>query len=151
VGGFAKDIFTINSKTDKYDNSDALALLVNNDIYKRVLGVWRTDSSQLWYAGEMVKWRKWTDTEWTSIAVNDNYTIEYNANGGYGYMDKETVLYDKSHTLTLNKFVRPEYTFKGWATNPNATTALYANGASVSKLISMGNTKVLYAVWQANT
>ena len=45
------------------------------------------------------------------------------------------------------------WTFLGWSTNPNATTATYAAGSTFSGSLwtKDGATVTLYAVWQANT
>ena len=82
----------------------------------------------------------------------NTYSVEYNANNGSGTMSNSSHTYDVAKALTSNSFTRTGYTFKGWSTSSTATTATYANGASVKNLTSTnGATVNLYAVWQANT
>ena len=50
-------------------------------------------------------------------------------------------------TLTSTIPTRYGYTFKGWATNPNATSATYQAGGSYTANESV----TLYAVWEINT
>ena len=80
-----------------------------------------------------------------------NITLTYNANGGTGAPGPETqkVEIGKSATFTVNATepTRENYTFKGWSTNENATTAEYKGNDKIT--ISTNTT--LYAVWEANT
>lgn len=72
------------------------------------------------------------------------YTIIYNANGGTGTVDSKTVV--AGQTVELDKGTGLSYsdhTFKGWGTNPSATTVL------TSPITPTGD-MTLYAVWQAN-
>ena len=43
------------------------------------------------------------------------YTIQYDPNGGSGYMPSETVRYSESFELRGNEFAKSGYVFKGWA------------------------------------
>ena len=78
-------------------------------------------------------------------------TLTYNANGGSGAPGPETkkVEIGKSATFTVSATepTRENYTFKGWSTNKNATTAEYKGGDS----ITINENTTLYAVWEANT
>ena len=77
-------------------------------------------------------------------------TLTYNANGGSGAPGPETkkVEIGKSATFTVSATepTRENYTFKGWSTNKNATTAEFIGGNSIT--ISQNTT--LYAVWEEN-
>jgi uncharacterized repeat protein (TIGR02543 family) len=73
------------------------------------------------------------------------YTIKYNANGGTGTMADSLGQLGQSVSLQANVFTRNNYRFLGWSTNPNATTATYADGASVNMTSTSGGT--LYAIW----
>lgn len=80
--------------------------------------------------------------------VANNYTINFNANGGNGTMSALAMTYDQSKSLTNNTFTRSGYVFAGWATSANGSVA-YANGAAVKNLTSEANGSVtLYAVWE---
>lgn len=80
----------------------------------------------------------------------NTYTVVYNANGGSGTMAPSTMTYDVTNgRLRVNGFYRPGYTFLGWSTNPNATSAQYTDQQSVSNLSTThGGRVTLYAVWQ---
>ena len=77
-------------------------------------------------------------------------TVGFNANGGAGAaMANEAFTYGAAAALTTNTYTRAGYTFLGWSTDKNATTATYADNASVSNLTATsGDTVTLYAIWQ---
>ena len=85
--------------------------------------------------------------------VLPTFTLNYDANGGTGapasQTYKATSEYEKSHTFTISTQVptREGYTFLGWSTNRNATTAERQPGGS----IVVTGTTTLYAVWEENT
>jgi len=117
---------------------------------------WATDA-----AGSTVYSNKQTVSNLTATAngtVNlyavwtaNPYTVTFNANGGTGAaMPSQSFAYDTAQNLSNGSYTRTGYTFLGWSTNPNATSATYANGASVSNLATSG-TLALYAVWRPNT
>ena len=79
------------------------------------------------------------------------YTVTFNANGGTGdAMAEQGFNYGTAQNLPRGSYTRTGYTFLGWSTDPQATSATYANGASVSNLVTSG-TLALYAVWRPNT
>ena len=79
-------------------------------------------------------------------------TLTYNANGGANPPASETKQVEKGQsatfTVSTKEPTRENYTFKGWSTNKDATTAdaAYAGGNSIT--ISQDTT--LYAVWEEN-
>jgi uncharacterized repeat protein (TIGR02543 family) len=74
-------------------------------------------------------------------------TVSFNANGGAGAMDNQTIEAGTSANLTANSFAYNGYTFAGWATTAGGNV-VYANGAS----LAMGeNSVTLYAKWNANS
>ena len=76
----------------------------------------------------------------------NTYTITYNANGGSGAPVTQNATINQAVTLSATRPVRSGYTFLGWATKQDATSAQYASGAQYtgSKNIT------LYAVWKQN-
>ena len=78
------------------------------------------------------------------------YTVTFDANGGTGdAMASQGFTYGTEQNLPNGSYTRTGYTFLGWSTNPQATSATYADGASVSNLATDG-TLALYAVWRPN-
>lgn len=95
------------------------------------------------HGGTVNLYAKWT--------VN-TYTVAYNANGGQGSMSNTSATYGTAFNLRSNTFTRSGFTFKGWSTNANATSATYTNGQSVNNLTAThGATVTLYAVWTLNS
>ncbi len=80
----------------------------------------------------------------------NKYTVSFDNNGGTGLMANQTLTYDLAADLSTNTFERIGYSFLGWATTNDATTATYLNNAEVENLATEGNV-TLYAVWQINT
>lgn len=80
----------------------------------------------------------------------NSYTIKFNANGGSGSMSDLAMTYDTAKNLTANSFTRTGYDFLGWSKSSTATTATYADKASVNNLATSG-TVTLYAVWKIKT
>ena len=90
--------------------------------------------------------------------IEKQYTISYNANGGTGTMESDTVSYNGNATIRSNDFERDGYTFAGWTTNSNGTddghrwtnwsgTWEFDNGD-----YGINNNKlVLYARWVLNS
>ena len=79
-----------------------------------------------------------------------NITLTYDANGGTNAPASETKRVEKGQsatfTVSTQEPTRENYTFKGWSTNKNATTAEFIGGNSIT--ISQNTT--LYAVWEEN-
>ena len=75
------------------------------------------------------------------------YTISYDANGGVGAPQMTQAHEDETITLSNITPSRKNYTFIGWSTSSNATTASYYP----SDEFTMGNEVVtLYAIWKNN-
>jgi uncharacterized repeat protein (TIGR02543 family) len=73
--------------------------------------------------------------------------ITFNANGGTGTMEGQTILSDHSDALSGNKYTKDGYHFLGWSTSKGTDSATYSDGATYR----MGTGSVtLYAVWEAN-
>ncbi len=87
-------------------------------------------------------------SEWTE----NSYTIKYDANGGTGSTASSTQKYTANVTLPTSGFTKVGYTFVGWSTKADATTATYQAGQGVSRLSGEnGATVTLYAIWTPNT
>lgn len=76
------------------------------------------------------------------------YTIIYNANGGWGETVNSTHLYNEPRRLSKNGYKRAGYIFKGWAVSPTSNSPKYSDTEIVKNLSSInGDTVTLYAVW----
>ena len=75
------------------------------------------------------------------------YNITYNANGGSGAPSSQEKLYGQNIYLSSTIPQRSGYTFLGWATSANATSAQYSAGATYSA----ESNATLYAVWKQNS
>lgn len=85
---------------------------------------------------------------WTyTIPAKPSYTIKYDANGGSGAPSSQTKWYGENLTLSSTVPTRADYTFLGWGTSTNATSATFAAGGTYTT--NSGIT--LYAVWSSNT
>ncbi len=87
---------------------------------------------------------------WQAIPTYD-YTVIYNANFGDNETkaDAENALgvtdTTKAIGIDQNPFIRPGYTFQGWATEPTGA-AVYQSGMSLN--FTMGGQEELFAVWK---
>ena len=55
------------------------------------------------------------------------YTIQYDPNGGSGYMPSETVKYSENFALKANAYTKNGYVFKGWAVIREADGAVFCD------------------------
>lgn len=72
------------------------------------------------------------------------YTISYNPNGGTGAPSSQTKTHGQNITLSNTKPTRKYYTFLGWSTDKNATSAMYSSGANFTS----NDITTLYAIWK---
>ena len=79
-----------------------------------------------------------------AIWAIDSYTVSYNANGGSGAPAEQTKIWGENLTLSAKRPSREGYTFLGWATDKNASTAEYQPGAVYTANAEL----TLFAVWQ---
>lgn len=79
--------------------------------------------------------------------IPKTYEVRYDANGGGNAPANQTKTENVTLTLSATIPTRYGYTFKGWATLSDATTATYQAGGSYTANESV----TLYAVWEINT
>lgn len=79
--------------------------------------------------------------------TGDTYAVRFDANGGKGVMDNQTLVLAISCRLATNAFFREGFEFNGWAKTPSGT-AVYSDGDIVVGLTERQNDTVsLYATW----
>ncbi len=89
----------------------------------------------------------------TTVSMYSNwtpnkYTITYDSNGGKGNTTNSNHVYDSKQKLSKNTYSKEGYTFLGWSTDKNATTAEFLDEEVIVNLTSNPNDNVtLYAVW----
>lgn len=75
------------------------------------------------------------------------YTISYNANGGNGNMNSQTIEWRETFTLSQNAFKREGYKFIGWNAHRNNDDTWYVNGQgwlTDDEIVSNGYEKKRY-------
>ncbi len=143
--------------TDRLHTYDARQVLASN-LFKRdgyaYAGWARTASGQVAYANgaSVVNLAEVQDEVVNLYAVWtwQGYSVRFDANGGTGVMDVQTIPIGETHALTANGFTRSGFVFAGWALTSNGE-AKYFNCQTVKNLAGQGKTINLYAVWKANT
>ena len=85
-----------------------------------------------------------------TISVTGNVTVTFNANGGGGTMQNQSIQVSTPTNLTANAFTTPSSCkyFYGWATsqaNADAGTRAYTDGQSVTITEGLN----LYAIWKS--
>ena len=88
-----------------------------------------------------------TITMYAQWAPNE-YTVKYDANGGTGSMDDQTMTYDIPDQLHANAFNRNGYTWSGWRRDNAKTGTAYRHRQEVVNLLTSGST-TMYAQWDA--
>lgn len=77
-----------------------------------------------------------------------SYSVRFDANGGYGWMDNQTFPIDDSQAIAKCTLTREGYVFAGWALTWNGAVK-YADEEVVKNLTTIrSSTVVLYAVWR---
>ena len=82
-----------------------------------------------------------------AIAANSHYA-EYDANGGSGAPASQYLECERYFNISSTTPTRPGYTFLGWSTSPNASSASYQPGDSV---YCDAQSYKFYAVWRNDT
>jgi len=108
------------------------------------------DQIRFLQGGSEVLYAKWIEHDKYA------YTVIYNGNGGalaggelaYGDAENVVEVYETSHSVAVdeNTFVRANYTFAGWNTDPNGTGKAYT-AQEIMALTAKDNTLTLYAQW----
>ena len=100
----------------------------------------------------MTNFSGFTDANWSQGVIAPllkgvPYTISFNANGGEGSMDNQTVTSENDDLLRTNTFTLSDYHIKGWNTKADGTGVAVATDVQ-ARLVGP---ETLYAQWCANT
>lgn len=83
-------------------------------------------------------------SNWSPIT----YFVVFDANGGSGEMERQSLEYDTESPLAGNAFTRNGYEFKSWNTVADGSGTSFDDGASVLNMAETdGATIILYAIW----
>ncbi|MGX7205520.1 InlB B-repeat-containing protein, partial [Enterococcus pingfangensis] len=81
----------------------------------------------------------------------NQYSINFDSNGGSGELAPQQLTYDLAVTLSENKFTRPGYSFIGWNSQVDGTGTAYSDKQEVENLVTESNGSItLFAQWEAN-
>ena len=81
---------------------------------------------------------------------SNEFTVEFNNNGGEGEMAAQDFTYGEAQELTANAFTKEHYGFIGWNTQADGSGESYTNGQDGSQICSEdGGVVTLYAQWAA--
>ncbi|MGI6721035.1 MAG: InlB B-repeat-containing protein [Anaerovoracaceae bacterium] len=99
-----------------------------------------TDGAQVTTKQDMTLYAQWSA---------NTYNVSFNANGGKGSMDTQSLEYGRDAELAKNTFKRDGYSFTGWNTAADGSGTAYTDGATVSDLTAVdGETITMYAQWK---
>ena len=85
----------------------------------------------------------------TGTKTANTYYIQFNANGGTGSMENQTMTYDTSANLIANNYTRDKHYFIGWNTEADGSGTGYEDEQSVLNLTATNEeTIILYAQWK---
>ena len=99
--------------------------------------------------GRPYRYFKGTMSDMTIELIDSkSYTISYNANGGTGTMEDQTVALHSSRALRANEFTKQGYLFSHWTTNADGTGTRYEDEEVVSGLAGENEVITLYAQWE---
>lgn len=78
----------------------------------------------------------------------NTYTVSYNANGGYGNMNSQSVKWNDTFVVSDNSFIREGYKFIGWNLYRNSDNKWYVAShgwLTEDEILAKGYSKLLYA------
>ena len=123
---------------DKNEFNPKGYVFVNWNSSKDGNGTSYADGAAIELTDDITLYAQWTDE------TDDNIVITYDANGGDGTMDAQTVKKGTDVTLSANTFTREGYTFTGWNTVADGTGDPYGDEAPINPPSDI----TLYAQWK---
>jgi uncharacterized protein (TIGR02145 family)/uncharacterized repeat protein (TIGR02543 family) len=80
-----------------------------------------------------------------SACKQEEFTVTFNPNGGTGVMESQTFKDEEAQQLSPNTFLREEYSFAGWNTQPDGNGNSYLD----KQTITVSSNLTLYAQWDS--
>lgn len=90
-------------------------------------------------------------TTYTLDAVTWEWSVNYNANGGYGDTCVDYITYKSAYTTRANWFKRVGYTFTGWNESLNGSGTSWTDYINKTWTWTYTKSITLYAQWKINT
>jgi uncharacterized repeat protein (TIGR02543 family) len=124
------------------------------------------EKGKTYYAVSNDQWTKdsFTMTGWTNggqseVTINqpmrgawaENFTVNFDANGGTGSMAAQVMSFNTATALNANTFTREGYVFAGWSTTADGKGGRYTDAESVTFLPAHGASITLYAQWHQHS
>ena len=107
-------------------------------------GISYEDMQSIVYFADMNEENITLYAQWTG----NTYTVVFDANGGTGTMEDQTMIYGSTTQLASNGFTKAEYGFVGWNTEADGSGTKYTNNQSVNNLTTENGAIItLYAQW----
>ncbi|MCR5753086.1 MAG: InlB B-repeat-containing protein [Kiritimatiellae bacterium] len=136
----------------EYDDAQALASNTFTNGVLDFVGWLDPGSSKRYSDGEVVSNLTATANGTVTLQAlwNSKYFVEFDGNGATsGEMQRQAIVRGVPTSLSANAFVRPGYTFMGWAELPLGKVE-WADCAPVTDIAESGETKKVYARWSVN-
>ena len=90
------------------------------------------------------------DVTYYAQFTNDTYKIIFNANGGTGTMNSQSIPRGSTtKKIAANTFTRTGYDFTGWNTKANGSGTAYTDKQKITQNMTTGSQITLYAQWSA--
>lgn len=92
-------------------------------------------------------WNKAGNTTLYARWTANSGEIQFDPNGGEGYMEPQSYTYNSTNTLNKCDFENDDYKFEGWNTKRDGSGTSYPDQATIKTAFTSGNAK-LYAQWE---
>ena len=102
------------------------------------------------FEGRGAMWGDETHSVYYAVFAPASYTVEFDPNGGIGYIPPYAATYDVAGTLPKNdgRIARVGFDFLGWNTAADGSGSSYADGAAFKNITTVDGAHVkLYAQW----
>lgn len=97
---------------------------------------WRTDAGAVLTPSSVVSAE---DVSCLACWEANRYTVQFDANGGYGEMKGQSFVYGVAQRLSRNAFMKAGHVFAGWCCRDAGNVAMVGDGAMVSNLTATAN------------
>lgn len=129
------------SRNTPYENSNNIVKMLSIGTVVKVTHFLKNSLGDTWYLTSDGYYIFRNNLQVKSVTI----TLNFDANGGQNAPSAQSGNGSMATKIPNNVPTRSGYTFKGWATNRNATNAEYQPG----NVITIHDSTTLYAVWES--